>query len=116
MQTWRCCQANECGLTAAEAELWMKYFGENAWLAENSGENCNTTKKEDYGRMISRHGSINLFLGSVSLSGLVDADALCELDMQANEDGNNRTIKRTIREIMMETNLVIVLQYLLPPV
>ena len=86
----------ERGFAAAEVGLWKKYFGENSWFAENPGKNCNATKKEDFGRMINRHGSINLCLGLVSLPGLVDGDVMCEMEMQADEDGKHKAIKRSV--------------------
>ena len=53
--------------------------------------------------MVNRHGSINLCLGSVSLPSLVDADGVCKMDMQADNEGNAKTIRLTVREIMMGT-------------
>ena len=96
-------ELKERAMAAAETGLWKRFFGENAWFAENPGPSCGASKKDDFGRMVNRHGSINLCLGSVRLPGLEDCDVVCNLEMQADEEGEHNVIKRSVRDIMMGT-------------
>ena len=59
---------------AKKLGLLKKTFGQFTNFFKNPGSTCSVAERTTWGTVISRHGSINLSMGSVLLNGLVDAN------------------------------------------
>ena len=82
--------------------MFKKVFGQFTGIFKNPGSSCSLAERKTWGDIISRHGSINLSMGSVLLNGLVDADVRYGLEFLPDEEGNAKPpVRRSVREILM---------------
>ena len=87
--------AKKLGLLKKSFEQFVNFF-------KNPGATCGVGERGTCGIIISRHGSLNLCMGSVALNGLVDANVRTLIVFLPDEKGKrNPSVRRSVKEKIM---------------
>ena len=76
-----------CFLYFKRTDKFKKVFGDFSWVCVNPGNKTPGLEKSNLGIMVDRQTAVQLYLGRMQLSGLLDADKKVLLDMELDAKG-----------------------------